>query len=113
MAQPQMKRLADLCFNCKQCQLECPSNVNIPQLMIEAKAAYVDANGIDRTNWILSRAHFIRYARLHDVTSCELGHQQLGGALGLERLVGIHSTTKIADVRPTDATAFYRTADAQ
>ena len=41
MSLPRMKHLADLCFNCKQCQLECPSNVNIPQLMIEAKAAYV------------------------------------------------------------------------
>ncbi len=52
-----MKRLADLCFNCKQCQLECPSHVNIPQMMIEAKASYVAANGLSRADWILSRAH--------------------------------------------------------
>jgi len=54
---PDMKRLANLCFNCKQCQLECPANVNIPQLMIEAKAAYVAANGLSRADWILARAH--------------------------------------------------------
>src|SRR5690606_11809879 len=53
----EMKELADLCFNCKQCQLECPSRVNIPQLMIEAKASYVAANGLERTDWTLSRAH--------------------------------------------------------
>ncbi len=52
-----MKRLANLCFNCKQCQLECPSNVNIPHLMIEAKAANVAANGPSRADWILARAH--------------------------------------------------------
>lgn len=52
-----MKRLADLCFNCKQCELECPSNVNIPHMMIEAKAAYVAAEGLHRADWILSRAH--------------------------------------------------------
>jgi Fe-S oxidoreductase len=52
-----MKHLASLCFNCKQCELECPSNVNIPRLMIEAKAAYVTANGLKRADWILSRAH--------------------------------------------------------
>ena len=56
-ASADMKRLASLCFNCKQCQLECPSNVNIPQMMIEAKAAYVQAHGLSRADWILSRAH--------------------------------------------------------
>ena len=54
---PDMKRLAGLCFNCKQCQLECPSNVDVPHLMIEAKAAYVSAHGLSRADWILSRAH--------------------------------------------------------
>jgi Fe-S oxidoreductase len=54
---PAMKRLANLCFNCKQCQLECPANVNIPQMMIEAKAAYVATHGLSRADWILARAH--------------------------------------------------------
>jgi len=56
-ASPNMKRVANLCFNCKQCEEECPSNVNIPQMMIEAKAAYVAAHGLSRADWILSRAH--------------------------------------------------------
>lgn len=56
-ASPEMKRIASLCFNCKQCQLECPSNVNIPQMMIEAKAAHLAAHGLRRSDWILSRAH--------------------------------------------------------
>ncbi len=54
---PEMKALADLCFNCKQCQLECPTNVDIPHLMIEAKAAGVEASGLTGSDWILSRAH--------------------------------------------------------
>lgn len=57
LSMPGVKELADLCFNCKQCQLECPSNVDIPQMMIEAKAAYVAANGLRRSDWVLSRAH--------------------------------------------------------
>jgi Fe-S oxidoreductase len=57
LATDEFKRIADLCFNCKQCQLECPSNVNIPQMMVEAKAAFVAEHGLNQTDWILSRAH--------------------------------------------------------
>ncbi len=57
LASPEMKALGDLCFNCKQCQLECPANVDIPQMMIEAKAAYVAANGLSGVDWLLSRVH--------------------------------------------------------
>ena len=56
-ASDEMKQIADLCFNCKQCELECPSNVNVPHMMIEAKAGYVAANGLKNADWILSRAH--------------------------------------------------------
>lgn len=57
MATPEFKKVADLCFNCKQCELECPSKVNIPRLMIEAKTAHVDAHGMKRAEWYLSRTH--------------------------------------------------------
>ncbi|MGQ0636862.1 MAG: anaerobic glycerol-3-phosphate dehydrogenase subunit C [Planctomycetaceae bacterium] len=57
LAAPELKRVADLCFNCKQCELECPSNVNVSQLMIEAKAAHVAEHGLGKTDWMLSRAH--------------------------------------------------------
>ncbi|MBI3865288.1 MAG: FAD-binding protein [Planctomycetia bacterium] len=60
LATPAFKRIANLCFNCKQCQLECPSNVNIPQMMIEAKAAYVAEHGLEPADWFLSRAHSIQ-----------------------------------------------------
>lgn len=57
MSSDEVKRLAKLCFNCKQCELECPANVDIPHLMIEARAAYVAENGLNRADWILARAH--------------------------------------------------------
>lgn len=59
LSSPEMKSIANLCFNCKQCQLECPTNVNIPHLMIEAKAAYVAAHGLDKADWFLSRVHWM------------------------------------------------------
>lgn len=55
LAAPDFKQLADLCFNCKQCQLECPANVDIPHLMIEAKAQYVAQHGLPRTDWLITR----------------------------------------------------------
>ncbi len=52
----ELKRLSNSCFNCKQCQLECPSEVDIPRMLLEARASYVSANGLSRADWILSRA---------------------------------------------------------
>lgn len=51
------KQLADNCFNCKQCHRECPSQVDIPALAIEAKAQCVSAVGLSNSDYILSRAH--------------------------------------------------------
>ncbi|MFO0880661.1 MAG: anaerobic glycerol-3-phosphate dehydrogenase subunit C [Gemmataceae bacterium] len=47
--------MADLCVNCKMCARECPSKVDIPRLMLEAKAANVSRHGLDRGDWVLAR----------------------------------------------------------
>lgn len=57
LASTEMQRLSKLCFNCKQCHLECPSNVDVPHLMLETKAQYVAANGPKMSDWFLSRLH--------------------------------------------------------
>ena len=57
LASPAMQQLSKFCFNCKQCQMECPSRVNVPHLMLEAKAQYVAANGARTSEWFLSRVH--------------------------------------------------------
>ena len=62
LAQEVNSRLLASCFNCKQCQLECPSEVNIPHLLIEARAQHVQAHGLSKTAWLLSRIH--SYARM-------------------------------------------------
>ncbi len=56
LAQLSPADLLDSCFNCKQCQIDCPSHVDIPHLWLEAKAADVLANGLNRADWVLSRA---------------------------------------------------------
>lgn len=49
------KDVADLCVNCHQCRLECPAEVDIPKLMLEAKASYVATNGLRRDAWWAAR----------------------------------------------------------
>lgn len=55
-------RVIESCFNCKQCQLDCPSEVNVPHLVLEARAQHVQAHGLSKTAWLLSRVH--TYARM-------------------------------------------------
>jgi FAD/FMN-containing dehydrogenase/Fe-S oxidoreductase len=52
----EVREVADLCVNCKMCALECPAHVNIPKLMLEAKAANVAEHGLTRSDWVLARA---------------------------------------------------------
>ncbi|MBS0208804.1 MAG: anaerobic glycerol-3-phosphate dehydrogenase subunit C [Planctomycetes bacterium] len=53
------KQVADLCVNCKMCRLECPASIDIPKLMIEAKAAYVANDGLRLGDWVLTRLDWI------------------------------------------------------
>ncbi|MFO0261501.1 MAG: FAD-binding oxidoreductase, partial [Planctomycetota bacterium] len=55
LATDEFKAIADLCVNCHQCRLECPAGVEIPKLMVEAKAQYVAVNGLSVSEWIVAR----------------------------------------------------------
>lgn len=59
MATDEFKAVADLCVNCQMCRLECPANVEIPRLMLEAKAAYVSTNGLGVREWLQSRIDLV------------------------------------------------------
>lgn len=51
----EFKAIADLCVNCHQCRLECPAGVDIPRLMLEAKAQFVRNNGMKPSNLAMAR----------------------------------------------------------
>ena len=55
LASPEAKAVAALCVHCKACPRECRGRVDVPKLMLEAKAAYHAANGLDRVDWVLAR----------------------------------------------------------
>ncbi len=62
LAADEVRAVADLCVNCKMCAAECPAHVNVPKLMLEAKAAHVAEHGLDRHHWALARTE--DFARL-------------------------------------------------
>src|SRR5437588_10007763 len=84
-----VRAVADLCVNCKMCAHECPAHVNIPRLMLEAKAANVGRFGLDRTDWVLARTE--TFARVSSVLA-PLANAVLRNRPGrrvLEKLFGV------------------------
>jgi FAD/FMN-containing dehydrogenase/Fe-S oxidoreductase len=62
LASDEVRAVADLCVNCRMCAVECPAHVDVPRLMLEAKAANVTEHGLDRKDWLLARVEmFARY----------------------------------------------------
>jgi Fe-S oxidoreductase len=49
------KEICDLCVHCHMCRLECPANVDVPKLMMEAKGAYVATNGLRLHDWFVAQ----------------------------------------------------------
>lgn len=69
-AADEVRVVADLCINCKMCAHECPARVNIPKLMLEAKAANVAEHGLSRHDWFLARTEgFARWASSFSVVA--------------------------------------------
>jgi len=55
LATEEAKAIADLCFGCHQCRLECPASVDIPKIVNEIKAQYVATNGLKLSDLLASR----------------------------------------------------------
>jgi Fe-S oxidoreductase len=62
LAADEVREVANLCVNCRMCARECPAHVNVPKLMLEAKAANVAEHGLSRSDWVLARTE--TFARL-------------------------------------------------
>ncbi len=89
LSSPEVRQVADLCVNCKMCASECPAHVNIPKLMLEAKAANVAEHGLDRNEWTLARTEL--FAALGSAFA-PVANALLGNRVArwlLERLLGI------------------------
>jgi FAD/FMN-containing dehydrogenase/Fe-S oxidoreductase len=89
LLQDACKEVADLCVHCHMCRLECPANVDIPKLMLEAKAAYVATNGLSLQDWLLVRIEGLASVagRLPAIANWALANPQARWLL--EKIAGI------------------------
>ncbi|MBN1359152.1 MAG: anaerobic glycerol-3-phosphate dehydrogenase subunit C [Sedimentisphaerales bacterium] len=56
---PEFRQFLDLCVNCKMCERECPSGVNVSMLMAAARAEYVKRKGLRRAELALSHSRYL------------------------------------------------------
>ncbi len=98
LAGDDMKAVADLCFHCHQCRLECPASVDIPKLAAEIKAQYVGVNGLRFSDWFLTRLDRIApYAsRFASLANWVLRNRQMRWLL--EKMTGIAQGRKLPPV---------------
>jgi Fe-S oxidoreductase len=106
LATDEMKSIADLCVNCHQCRLECPAGVDIPKLMIEAKAAYVATNGLRPSDWLLARFDLLSAwgSRFSPFANWAVGNRQARWVL--EKLLGIAQGRKLPRFAPSSFLRF-------
>jgi FAD/FMN-containing dehydrogenase/Fe-S oxidoreductase len=63
LAGDELATVAAHCVNCRMCRDECRAKVDVPKLMLEAKAARYAEHGFHRHDWLLARAEsFARFA---------------------------------------------------
>jgi FAD/FMN-containing dehydrogenase/Fe-S oxidoreductase len=86
-----IRSLADTCFNCHQCRIDCAAGIDIPALVMELKAAHHAANSIAIGPWLLSRVDALSAAagRVKPLANWAIGNPQarwiLEKAFGLAR----------------------------
>ena len=95
LATDEFKQIADLCVNCHQCRIECPANVDVPKLMVEATAQYNKENGLKISDWLLTRLDWLyRIAgRTPGITNRLL--QSRSARWLLDKIVGIAQGRKL------------------
>ena len=98
LADEELKNFADLCVNCHQCRIECPASVDIPRLMVEAKAQYVATNGLRLSDSLLTRLdRLARWSnRLRPLYNWAIGNRQMRWLM--EKLFGVAQGRKLPRV---------------
>jgi FAD/FMN-containing dehydrogenase/Fe-S oxidoreductase len=95
LSSDEVRAVAGLCVNCKMCAGECPAHVNVPKLMLEAKAAHVAEHGLDRAQWVLARTESFAWlgSAFAPLVNAVLGNPVARWAV--ERLFGVSRVRRL------------------
>ncbi|MGD9633552.1 MAG: anaerobic glycerol-3-phosphate dehydrogenase subunit C, partial [Pirellulales bacterium] len=95
MLDDECKEVADLCVHCHMCRLECPANVDIPKMMLEAKATYVRTNGLPLHERLLVRIDMLAAlaGRLPGLANWALTNPQARWLI--EKVIGVAQGRKL------------------
>ena len=97
MAGKKMKAIANLCYNCKTCLVECPSHVNIPALVLKHKQLLAERGRLGLRERML--LHVRPMGRMGSfaapLANALMGWPPLRGVL--ERVCGIHRDAPLPD----------------
>ena len=85
----EMKAIADLCFHCHQCKIDCPASVDIPKLMLEIKAQYTATNGLRLSDRLLSRLDLLTSFASHVPSAANWALENRYSRWLLEKTTGI------------------------
>ncbi|MBI1246310.1 FAD-binding protein [bacterium] len=92
------REILNTCFHCHQCRIDCPSNVDIPNMVLEMKARLIDSAGLTQDSALQAKIH--RWAlwanRFPRLANWVLGNR--GMRWLLERLIGLAKQRKLPKV---------------
>ncbi len=94
----EVKEIIDSCFNCRSCQFECSRHTPVPQMILQARSAYVSAMGLGFSDKLV--AQFDKLSRL------AIAFRPLSSAvlkspfcrMILEKTLGISSARKVPPI---------------
>ena len=94
----EVKEIIDSCFNCRSCQFECSRHTPVPQMILQARSAYVSAMGLGFSDKLI--AQFDKLSRL------AIAFRPLASAILkspfcrmiLEKTLGISSVRKLPSI---------------
>lgn len=94
----EVKEILDSCFNCRSCQFECLHHAPVPQMILQARGAYVSAKGLNFSDRLI--AQFDKLSRLairFRPVATALINSSFGRFL-LEKTLGISANRKIPPI---------------
>jgi FAD/FMN-containing dehydrogenase/Fe-S oxidoreductase len=95
-----VRAVADLCVNCKMCGQECPAHVNVPKLMLEAKAANVAEHGLGRSDWALAKTESLAHLGSTFALAVNAGLADRTVRWLLEKLFGVSRRRRLPAFAP-------------